>query len=93
MKYIVTEHHGFEEMFIFPVTINHDCMMEALERIKTTTSDGWERIRRTPVSAGNITDDGDCYGRSVTLGIGSRRISDTQLFKAGGYGKNVVGEK
>jgi hypothetical protein len=80
MKYIVTEYNGVEEMFVFPDTINHDCMAEALCRIKNTTSSGWVRIPRNPISAGFITVDGECYGRSETLNLDSRGIADTVLF-------------
>jgi hypothetical protein len=35
MKYIVTTREsGIEEMFVFPETINHDCMSEMISRIK-----------------------------------------------------------
>jgi hypothetical protein len=80
MKYIVTERDGIEEMFVFPDTINHDCMAEVLGRIKNTTHVTWKRVPRRPISAGFITVDGECYGRSETLNLDSRGLPDTVLF-------------
>lgn len=81
MKYIRTatddEKH---EIFIFPKSVDHDCMMEMLARIKNTTTGRWERIRRVPVSAGFVDGNGTCYGESFTLGIGSDP-TDTELLK------------
>ena len=84
MKYIVTVREGnIEEMFVFPETINHDCMAEMISRIKNQSHGDWERICRTPIAAGFITTDGECYGRSETLGLDSRGYSDTVLFNMG----------
>jgi hypothetical protein len=80
MKYIVTEREGIEEMFVFPDTINHDCMAEVLDRIKDRTTGNWYRVHRTPISAGFITVEGECYGRSETLRLDSRGTTDTVMF-------------
>jgi len=80
VKYIVTEREGIEEMFVFPDTINHDCMAEVLNAIKNQRSGDWRRIRRTPISAGFISVDGECYGRSETLRLDSRGVTDSVLW-------------
>jgi len=81
MKYIVTELDGKEEIFIFPDSVNHDCMDEAISRIKSRKGSGWVRLRRRAISAGFITRDGKCYGRSETLNLSSREDLDTQLYR------------
>lgn len=68
-----------EEIFVFPMSINHDAMAEALVGIKNKTSGDWRRIRRTPVSAGFIAN-GICYGESVSLRLNSRP-QDTALLR------------
>jgi len=81
MKYIVTVRaDNIEEMFVFPDTINHDCMAEVLNRIKDRTTGDWHRVHRTPISAGFITVEGECYGRSETLRLDSRGTTDTVMF-------------
>ena len=81
MKYIVTVRaDNIEEMFVFPDTINHDCMAEMISRIKNHTGNGWERVMRRPISAGFITLTGECYGRSETLRLDSRGQLDNDLF-------------
>ena len=78
MKYIVTRNkEGKEEIFVFPKSVNHDCMAEVLGFIKNKTYGNWERGFRKPVSAG-FTDGKTCYGESLSLGIESRP-QDTEL--------------
>ena len=78
MKYIVTQdENGKEEIFVFPKSVNHDCMGEVLGYIKNQTWGNWERVFRFPISAG-FTDGVKCYGHSETLGLKSRP-EDTQL--------------
>lgn len=78
MKYIVTKtEDDKEEIFIFPKSVNHDCMMEVLSRIKNQTGGNWERVRRKAVSAG-FTAGVKCYGCSETLGLKSRQ-EDSEL--------------
>lgn len=78
MKYIVTRNEeGKEEIFVFPKSVNHDCMAEVLGFIKNKTYGNWERGFRKPVSAG-FTDGKTCYGMSESLGIKSRP-QDTEL--------------
>lgn len=72
MKYIVThcEQHG-EEIFVFPESINHNIMAEAIGRLKNQSFGDWSRITRTPVSAGFVKE-GKCVGRSESLNLLSR---------------------
>ena len=80
MKYIVTEDEdGNEEIFTFPNSVNHDCMAEALGRIKNQTHGSWKRINRYPISAGFVGKDNKCYGMSETLNLKSRPDADTKL--------------
>ncbi|MEQ8409109.1 MAG: hypothetical protein RKH07_12620 [Gammaproteobacteria bacterium] len=82
MKYIRTEdENGTTEIFTFPITVNHDCMMESLSGIKNHTYHPWERVRRHPVSAGFVDAAGNCYGRSESLGLESSP-KDTQILSA-----------
>ena len=79
MKYIVTENkEGTEEIFIFPNTINHDCMAEVLCHIKDQSWGNWERVYRKPIAAG-FTDGELCWGRSETLDLDSRNQTDADL--------------
>lgn len=79
MKYIVMEDEdGKEEIFIFPKSVNHDCMAEVVGRIKNQTWGNWVRVWRTPVSAG-FTDGKTCHGRSETLNLDSRGHIDEML--------------
>lgn len=71
VKYIVTETaNNMEEIYIFPKRINHDCFYEI---INNSVDDFKEAI-----SAGFIQD-GTCYGSSETLGLRSRKSTDTVL--------------
>jgi len=79
MKYITTKtEDGIEEIFIFPSSINHDAMAEALEGIKNGTHGDWERVYRRPISAGYVDIEGRCFGYSVSLDLESRK-EDTKL--------------
>ncbi len=72
MKYIVTtQENGEEEIFIFPKSINHDCMAEAIQGIRNQSFGNWRRVSREPVSAGFI-ENGKCFGQSETLRLDSR---------------------
>lgn len=76
MKYICTANHSEgekEEIFVFPKSIDHDCMAEALEGVRNQTHGNWERELRIPVSAGFVRPNGDCYGQSETLGLEARQ--------------------
>lgn len=85
MKYIVTKtKEGKEEIFIFPKSINHDCMMEALRGIRNQSTGQWVRVRRQAIAAGFVRDIGDgdgivCYGRSESLQLESRGLQDSLL--------------
>lgn len=79
MKFITTkDEDGLEEIFLFSPAIHHDAMAEAIERIKNRTPDPWYRVHRRPISAGFVTQDGTCYGESMTLNLGARP-EDTAL--------------
>lgn len=72
MKYIVTvDEEGTEEIFLFPATISHDAMAEAIYRVRNQSRGDWRRVSRTPVSAGFVRG-GQCVGRSETLRLDSR---------------------
>ena len=77
-KYIVMcDENDKKEIFIFPKTVNHDCMAQQLVMIKNHTWGDWERVHRIPVSAG-FTDGKTCYGESETLRLKSSP-EDTKL--------------
>jgi hypothetical protein len=83
MKYIVTERltgDHEEEIFIFPNSVDHDCMAEMLGRIKNQSWGNWERVPRVPISAGFVDPFGTCFGRSETLDLDSRE-ADTELLE------------
>lgn len=81
MKYVVMkDREGKEEIFIFPASINHDCIAEVLGRIKNKTHGSWLRIFREPVSAG-FTDGVRCTGRSESLNLDSRFEVDAALIQ------------
>ena len=87
MKYIVTrDEDGREDIFVFPMRVHHDAMMESLRGIKNQTHGNWHRVFREPVSAGFVTGS-ICHGNSETLNLSSRP-EDTQLLKA-----SLVGAK
>jgi len=81
MKYIVTVNEkDEEEIFIFPKTVDHDCMAEVLMRIKNHSHGDWYRVPRKPIAAG-FTDGKTCWGRSETLNMDSREDQDSILIK------------
>jgi hypothetical protein len=80
MKYIVTvDSSDVEEIFLFPKTVRHDCMAEAIRGVKNQLHGNWYRVKRTPISAGFIVN-GECTGSSETLNLKSRQ-QDTVLYK------------
>lgn len=84
MKYIVTQSDtGIVELFMFPRHINHGYFAESLEALRSTTSNGrdWERIYRKPISAGFVSKDFKCYGRSESLNLNARPVEDTLLLR------------
>jgi hypothetical protein len=81
MKYITTRSEdGLEEIFLFSAVINHDAMAEVIECIKNRTREPWHRVHRHPISAGFVSADGECYGRSESLRL-EARIEDTGLLR------------
>lgn len=81
MKYICTEDdNGRQEIFLFPVTVNHSAIAEVLGCIRNHThGNNWVRVGRIPVSAGFVNTDGACHGESITLNLKSRPEKDTEL--------------
>lgn len=83
-KYICTKNpkdNDKEEIFVFPKSVNHDCMFEVIGRLRTRLSGNWLRPRRELVSAGFISHEGICYGESESLRCESR-LEDTAIYKA-----------
>jgi hypothetical protein len=82
MKYIVTKQDetGYEEIFVFPSTVNHDCFAEGVHRMKNQSHGRWQRVYRTPIAAG-FTDGVVCQGYSETLNLKSRGEVDAALLK------------
>ena len=75
MKYIVTKTDGgTEEIFLFPDSVYHKDMADAVSYLKQHDHhdpDRWRRIHREPVSAGFV-EGGECVGLSESLGLRSR---------------------
>lgn len=79
MKYIVTKLDGKEVIFVFPRSIDHDRMWEAMAAIRFGDHN-WERkIHDGELVSAGFIDNGYCHGRSETLGIESRNAIDTAL--------------
>ena len=83
MKYIVVILDGQEHLFVFPRTVDHDHMAEAIGMIRFGGARNWVRsyMDADIVGAGFI-DNGVCHGRSETLDIKSRNERDTALLAA-----------
>ena len=81
MKYIVTSREdGTEEIFVFPDTVHHKDMAEAVGHLKEhdrLVYGKWKRVERLPVSAGFV-EGGKCVGNSESLMLKSRP-EDTKL--------------
>jgi len=81
MKYIcVINENDVFEIITFPRHIDHDVMAESVSALKNQTRGSWQRELRTPVSAGFITSDNVCHGKSITLGLEARE-EDTALLE------------
>ncbi len=79
MKYICFKTETkIEEIITFPRTINHDDISFRCTHI------GY--VMREPISAGFVSTEGDCYGKSITLNMKSRP-EDTEILK-----KQLIGE-
>lgn len=82
MKYICTENEeGKEEIFTFPKDVDHDTFYEALRYIRNHTWGNWHRVHREIISAGFIDKGSLCHGKSESLKVDSRSITDTQLLR------------
>jgi hypothetical protein len=80
MKYIVMVIDGKEEIFLFPMSIDHDKFHEGITAIRFGSDRAWARKLRGeyPISAGFV-EGGVCYGRSETLNLDSRPQVDSKL--------------
>lgn len=80
MKYLVTVLEGEEVIFVFPRSVDHDRMTEALEAIRFGTSRDWcRKLRESEVIAAGFVTRGVCHGHSETLDLKSRGDVDTAL--------------
>lgn len=71
LKYVVTDHLGYEAPFIFPDSINHNSFVMMLNASE-----------KQVVSAGHIMlgpDGACCFGRSLSLGKSSREQDDSLI--------------
>ena len=81
MKYIVTKtEDGEQEIFTFPNSVPHSIMAEAVARLRNTAHGDWQRITRTPISAGFVSGN-VCHGESESLKLRSRPHEDTALLR------------
>lgn len=84
MKYLVTVLEGEEVIFVFPRSVDHDRMKEAMEAIRFGTSRDWRRkLRESEVIAAGFVTNGRCHGKSETLDLESRGEVDTNLLRSG----------
>jgi hypothetical protein len=83
MKYLVAVVEGKETIFVFPKTVDHDRMAEALQAIRFGSERNWRReIREGDVISAGFVDAGfNCHGRSETLDLDSRGEKDTTLLQ------------
>lgn len=89
MKYIVfvgdkSDGQGEREFIVlFDRSIDHDLQFESLHSLRNNSGPRWERcwIDPQPVSAGFVSPELQCYGRSETLNVISRPREDTELLK------------
>jgi hypothetical protein len=89
VKYIVVQLGEKESIFTFPRSIDHDRMYESLEIIRFGSEHNWTReiLKNGEAIAAGFIDNGRCYGRSETLGLGSRGEADTALLRGTGDGQ------
>lgn len=89
MKYIVfvgdkNDGQGEREFIVlFDRSIDHDLQFESLHSLRDNDGPRWERhwVDPQPVSAGFVSPELQCYGRSETLNVDSRPKIDTELLK------------
>lgn len=84
-KYIVIKDGANELMFTCPRVVQHRNFFESVQTMKEGGDNNWRRPYRNHVcvAAGFILD-GQCYGRSESLGVDSRPAHDTLLLAMGG---------
>ncbi|MFM0165700.1 hypothetical protein PQR39_35390 [Paraburkholderia sediminicola] len=83
MKYFVVSLKGKELIFVFPRSIDHNRMHEAVCGIRHGAGHNWRREYAEAISAGFI-DGGKCHGRSDTLDLDSRGELDAILLRGNG---------
>ena len=71
-----------EEIFIFPVWVDHDTFYEGVRMLRNHTWGNWHRVDREIISAGFIDKDLKCHGKSESLKVESRGDVDTELLKS-----------
>jgi hypothetical protein len=86
MKYIVCvmsdeDGNDHEEIFVFPKTVNHYFMMEAIQSIRFGTQQNWCRNWDARAVSAGFIDHGQCFGHSETLKLKSRGVQDTALMR------------
>ena len=88
MKYIVIRKGKEELMFTFPNEVWHSMFYDIIQAVKNNPGSSWERRYRgwECVAAGFIQVDPAamcgvfCYGKSESIGVTSRGITDASLF-------------
>ena len=79
MKYICVQNEdGGFEIITFPKSIHHDVMSEAVQRMKNQTHGNWNRTLRKTISAGFVNINNECFGKSESLGLESKK-EDTEI--------------
>ena len=83
MKYIkFINGQGEKSIITFPNSINHDDLAAFVADLPQRDFFGniiSEALE--PVSAGFVHESGQCFGRSITLGLKSEEYEDTELLK------------
>ena len=85
MKFVTLNLLGEDSIILFPKSIAHKEMVEAVRFMKVEDGRGqWSRdfVDLEVVSAGFVTESGNCYGRSESLNVDSRPEKDTELLQS-----------
>lgn len=86
-KYIVIKSGEDELIFTFPYCISHDKMFETICHVRQGLNARWTKplIHATAISAGFVSNDGICHGKSESLKLSSRPGTDTMLLNIGQF--------
>lgn len=84
-KYIVIKSGNEELIFVFPESITHKHMAEAVCQVREGIGNRWTKphFNAKPIAAGFVSNDGVCYGLSESLRLPSREGKDTMLLNIG----------